>query len=166
MDIRDSFKDAARKKEEIMKEYGRKGAETGWHFLVGDQANILKLTGEVGFKFKYDEANKEFAHGSGIFILTPKGKISRFFPGIQYPARNVKFSLMEAASNKIGTVVERLILYCYRYDDHAKGYVVYVQNLMRVAGLLTGVGLFGYLGLFWWGERKRQHEKGNMSICS
>jgi protein SCO1/2 len=139
-DARETPALAAQKKQTYIKAYNRAGAENGWHFLTGDDANIKRLTDAVGFHFKWDEATNQFAHASGIMVLTPEGKLARYFYGIEYPSRDMRLGLVEASQNKIGTPVDALLLYCYHYDPATGKYGAVVMNIMKVAGVLT-VGL-------------------------
>ena len=131
---------AAQKKQTYIKAYNRAGADAGWHFLTGDDANIKRLTDAVGFHFKWDEQTNQFAHASGIMLLTPEGKLARYFYGIEYPSRDMRLGLVEASQNKIGTPVDVLMLYCYHYDPATGKYGAVVMNIMKVAGAIT-VGL-------------------------
>lgn len=131
---------AAEKKQTYIKAYNRAGADSGWHFLTGDDANIKRLTDAVGFHFKWDERTNQFAHASGIMLLTPEGKLARYFYGIEYSSRDLRLGLVEASQNKIGTPVDALLLYCYHYDPATGKYGAVVMNIMKVAGVIT-VGL-------------------------
>jgi protein SCO1/2 len=131
---------AAQKKQTYIKAYNRAGADAGWHFLTGDEANIRRLTDAVGFHFKWDAQTNQFAHASGIMLLTPEGKVARYFYGIEYPSRDMRLGLVEASQNKIGTPVDVLMLYCYHYDPATGKYGAVVMNIMKVAGAIT-VGL-------------------------
>ena len=115
----------------------RPGANSGWHFLTGDQANITQLTDAVGFHYRYDEATKQFAHASGIMLTTPQGKLSRYFYGVDYPARDLRLGLIESSENRIGSPVEQLLLYCYHYDPATGRYGVAIMKVMRIAGVAT-----------------------------
>ncbi len=128
---------AARKKANFAETLKKPGAEKGWHFLTGKEDQIQKLAKEVGFKYRYIEADKEYAHGAALFVLSPTGLISRYLYGIQYPAKNVRLALLEASEGKMGTFIERALLFCYKYDAHARGYTVQVIRLMQFAGVLT-----------------------------
>jgi protein SCO1 len=123
----------------------RAGATSGWHFLTGDQANIEKLTNAVGFHYRYDEATKQFAHASGIMLTTPAGKLSRYFYGVDYPARDLRLGLIESSENKIGSPMEQLLLYCYHYDPSTGRYGLVVMRIVRIAGVLTLLGLAAML---------------------
>ncbi len=113
------------------------GAGSGWHFLTGDEASIKEITDAVGFRYHYDEATKQFAHASAIMLTTPQGKLSRYFYGIDYPARDVRLGLIESSHNKIGSPVDQLLLYCYHYDPATGRYGAAVMNVMRIGGVIT-----------------------------
>jgi len=121
------------------------GANNGWHFLTGDAASIERITDAVGFRYHYDEATKQFAHASGIMVATPEGKLSRYFYGIDYPARDLRLGLIESSQSKIGSPVDQLLLYCYHYDPATGKYGAAVMRVMRIAGvatLLTIIAMF------------------------
>jgi protein SCO1/2 len=135
---------ATAKKQVYMKylpERMRAGANSGWHFLTGDQKSITHLTDAVGFHYRYDEATKQFAHASGIMVTTPQGKLSRYFYGVDYPARDLRLGLIESSENKIGSPAEQLLLYCYHYDPATGRYGVAIMKVMRIAGVATLLGL-------------------------
>jgi len=115
----------------------RAGANSGWHFLTGDGNSIAKLTEAAGFHYRYDEATKQFAHASGVMLTTPQGKLSRYFYGIEYPARDLRLGLIESSQNKIGSPVDQLLLYCYHYDPATGKYGAAVMKIMRIAGVAT-----------------------------
>jgi protein SCO1/2 len=132
---------ARQKKEGYMVRYGREGAGAGWHFLTGDEASITALADAVGFHFAWDEETKQFAHASGIMILTPEGKLSRYFYGIEYAPRDMQLGLIEASNNKIGSPVDQILLYCFHYDPQTGKYGFAIMNAMRVMGFATFAGL-------------------------
>jgi protein SCO1 len=143
-DPRESPDLAAAKKSTYIKAYNRPGAEASWHFLTGDETNIKRLTESVGFRYLWDDQTKQFAHASGVMVLTPEGKLARYFYGIEYPPKDLRLGLVEASQNKIGTPVDVLMLYCYHYDPATGKYGAVVMNIMRLAG---GVTLFLIVGL-------------------
>ncbi len=120
-------------------------ANSGWHFLTGDAASIAKITDAVGFHYHYDEATKQFAHASGIMVATPHGKLSRYFYGIEYPARDLRLGLIESAQDKIGSPVDQLLLYCYHYDPATGRYGAVVMNMVRVGGVITMLAIVSLL---------------------
>lgn len=123
----------------------RAGATNGWHFLTGDEANIQKITEAAGFHYRYDEKTKQFAHASGIMVTTPGGRLSRYYYGVDYPARDLRLGLIESAENKIGSPVDQLLLYCYHYDPATGKYGAAIMNIMRLAGGLTIIGIAALL---------------------
>lgn len=125
---------AADKKITYMKLYGREGAEKGWHFVTADEQTVQKLTQSVGFKFRWDEKAKEWAHASAAIVLTPDGTISRYLPGITFEPKDIKLALNEAAAGKIGNFVEHLVLYCFKYDPQQSKYTLAAFNVMKLGG--------------------------------
>ncbi|MFO1519106.1 MAG: SCO family protein [bacterium] len=149
---------ALKKKAAYLKEYGRPEGEKGWHFLTGQESEIKKLASEVGFKYKYDADQKQYAHGAVVFVLTPDAKISRYLYGIAFQPRDVKLGLLEATSGKIGNIAEKFLMFCYHYDPKGKKYALYAVNLMKGAAAVTIVGL-AFLVLAGSGrKRKKQSE--------
>ncbi|HEX5966144.1 MAG TPA: SCO family protein [Pyrinomonadaceae bacterium] len=132
------------------------GANSGWHFLTGDQANIERIADAVGFRYQWDDATKQFAHASAIMVVTPEGKLSRYFYGISYSARDVRFGLMESSQNKIGSLSEQLSLYCYMYDPTTGKYGAAVMRVVRIAGVITLIGIVAMLFLL--KPRNRQQQ--------
>lgn len=133
---------AAAKKEVYLNMYGRPGAEKGWHFLTGDEAAIKELTEAAGFYYQYDSARDEYAHPTGIMVVTPQGKISRYLYGIDFPSTDLRLGLVEAASDKIGSPVDQLLLMCYHYDPALGKYTLTIMNIVRLVGTAT-VGVLG-----------------------
>jgi protein SCO1 len=119
----------------------RAGADSGWHFLTGDETSIKQITDAVGFRYHYDESTKQFAHASAIMLATSEGKLSRYFYGIDYPARDVRLGLIETSQNKIGSPMDQLLLYCYHYDPATGRYGAVIMNVMRIAGIATVLGI-------------------------
>jgi len=149
---------AAEKKAGYVGSYGREGVAEGWHFLTGDQEAIRKLADAVGFRYIYDEKTGQFAHASGIMVVTPDGRLARYLYGIEYGAKDLKFSLIEAASGKIGSPVEKLLLLCYHYDPTTGKYGVVVTNIVRGGGVLVLVLLGGYMFINFRRDRKARKE--------
>ena len=130
---------AAAKKSEYVKRYGRASAQYGWHFLTGRQEQIDRLTEAVGFHYKYDRDTDQYIHASGIMLLTPEGKLARYFYGIEYAPKDIRLGLVEASQGKIGNAVDQLLLLCYQYDPATGKYGLVIMNSVRIAGLLTVV---------------------------
>ena len=158
-DPRDRPADAAAKKAPYVREYGRPGAEQGWHFLTGGPGSIARLTQAAGFRYKYDDAIGQFAHASAIFVLTPDGRISRALYGIEYAPRDLRLALIEASDRKIGTPVDQLLLYCYHYDPKIGKYGAVVMNLVRMGGAAAVAILSSFLFIMWRLDRKRDAAK-------
>jgi len=149
---------AADKKEGYVKQYDRAGVGRGWHFLTGEQESIARLSEAVGFRYIYDDQTKQFAHASGIMVATPDGKLARYLYGIEYVAKDLTFSLMEAADNRIGSPVEQLLLLCYHYDPTTGKYGLFVTNLLRAGGVLAVLLLGGYMTVNFLRDRKVRRE--------
>jgi protein SCO1/2 len=153
---------ARAKKAAYVEAYGRPGAEEGWHFLTGEREQIDELCRAVGFGYQYDVKRDQFAHASGIMILTPGGRVSRYLLGIggttagsPYGPRDLRLALVEASEEKIGSPWDGVLLFCYVYDPE-KGNYRFAINAVRTAGAVTVLLLGGALGLAWWREwRKR-----------
>jgi protein SCO1/2 len=136
---------AAKKKEQFLRRYNRPGAERGWHFLVGQPDAIAAVTKAAGFQYQYNEKTGEFAHSTAILVLTPQGNIAQYYYGIEFPPKDLRLALVEASDNRIGNVVDEVLLYCYHYDPEQGRYsatVLRVLRLMAVATMLCLGGLF------------------------
>ena len=140
---------AKNKKASYLARYGRGGAENGWHFLTGTQSEIDKITNAVGFNYKYDETTNQFAHAGGIIVLTPDGRVSRYFYGIDYAPKDLKFGLMDSAEGKIGNPAEKLYLYCFHYDPSTGKYGLTILKIMRLMAIATVLGLGAMIFVFW-----------------
>ncbi len=132
---------AAAKKKEYVKRYGRPGATAGWHFLTGEETAIEQLTQAIGFRYTYDPETEQYIHASGIVVLTPQGKIARYFYGIEYAPRDLRLGLVEASANKIGSPIDQVLLFCYHYDPITGKYGLLIMNVIRVAGFATVLSL-------------------------
>jgi protein SCO1/2 len=121
--------------------YGRRGAVHGWHFLTGDEEQIQKLAAAVGFRFVYDKESSQFAHASGIMLMTPEGRLSRYFYGLKYPPQDVRLALVEAGEGKIGSTVDEILLFCFHYDPVTGKYAVTILNVVRAAGALSALAI-------------------------
>jgi len=147
-DPRETSALAAAKKKlyvDYLPEKMRPTASNGWHFLTGDQASITRLTDAVGFRYRYDEATKQFAHASAIMVTTAQGRLSHYFYGIEYAPRDLRLALIESSANKIGSPVDQLLLYCYHYDPATGKYGAAVMKIMRVAGVITVLSIIAML---------------------
>jgi len=131
-DPRETPQMAAAKKQNYLK-----GAEQGWHFLTGPETSSKALAAAVGFRYVYDSMTNQYAHSSAIMVLTPGGRVARYFYGIQYPPRDLRLGLVEASSEKIGTATDQVLLYCFHYDPTTGKYALVIMNVLRLAGLIT-----------------------------
>ena len=150
---------AAAKKAEYLKRYGRVGAAQGWHFLTGPQASIDALTKAAGFQYEYDSKTGQFAHATAIMVLTPEGKIAQYYYGVEYAPKDLRLGLIQASDNKIGTVVDQVLLYCYHYDPKGKKYAIYATNVMRAGGGFVVLIVGGIMGNFWRRNRRRSSSR-------
>ena len=117
--------------------YGRPGSDRGWHFLTGAPEAIGALARSVGFHYRFDADQNQFAHASAIYVLTPAGRLSRYFLGIEYAPRDLRLALVEASEGAIGTPVDRLLLYCFHYDPKAGKYSAAIVKIVRATGIAT-----------------------------
>jgi len=157
---------AAKKKQAYLESFGRPEAASGWHFLTGTRQTedqIRKLAGQVGFGYKYDAEQKQYAHGAVLVVLTPEGRVSRYLYGMKFFAKDLKLALLEASNGKIGNVIERILLFCYRYDPQSRKYSVYLNRVMQAGSAGTIVLFGGYLAVFWRGQRKRKNKEGSLT---
>jgi protein SCO1 len=148
-DPRETPEIAAAKKIDYVKRYGRPSANQGWHFLTGQADSINALTKAVGFQYQYDEKTNQFAHATAIMVLTPEGRISRYFYGVDFPPKDLRMGLVEASQNKIGNAVDAVLLYCYHYDPQTGKYGAMVSNILRLAAGVTILLLGGLILVLW-----------------
>jgi len=132
---------ATKKKAEFLKRYGRAGAAEGWHFLTGPQESIDALTKAAGFQYQYDPKTGQFAHATAIMILTPEGKIAQYYYGVDYAPKDLRLGLIQASQNKIGTLADQVLLYCYHYDPTTGKYGAIISRVLKLAGIVTLLGL-------------------------
>jgi protein SCO1 len=132
---------AAAKKAIYVGLYGRPGAVKGWHFLTGDESSIRQLAQSVGFRYNYDVTTRQYVHATGIMVLTPQGRLARYFYGIQYPAGNLRKGLVEASQGTIGSPVDELLLYCSQYDPGTGKYSVIISRVLKLAAAITALSL-------------------------
>jgi protein SCO1 len=128
---------AAEKKQTALAHFRRPGTESGWHFLTGTQESIEAVTHAANFRYNFSPKTNLFAHASGVIVLTPQGRISRYFYGVEYPGRDMRLGLVEASAGKIGTPIDHVLLFCYQYDPSAATYSAAILRIIRWAGILT-----------------------------
>jgi len=159
---------AAAKKKDYVERYGRPGAASGWHFLTGPPESINALTKAVGFQYQYDPKLNQYAHVTAIMVLTPQGRISRYFYGVDFPPKDLRMGLVEASQGKIGNAVDQVLLYCYHYDPATGKYGAVVTNILRLGAAVTIVLLGGFLLILFrleraapprrnWGQTRSDH---------
>ena len=147
IDPSETFDMAQRKRGTYLASYAR--PTTGWHFLTDHDGNAKKLAAQVGFRYSYDDATKQFAHPAVIMVLTPEGKLSRYLYGIRFKVRDLRLSLAEASGSKLAFVTDRVLLFCFHYDPQARGYVLFAANFMRAAGALMTLVMGAVLFRLW-----------------
>lgn len=132
---------AASKKQHYLTQYARPATAAGWHFLTGEEANIGRLAAAVGFHYAYDKQHNEYSHPSGLIVLTPQGRISRYFYGFDYSPTDLRLGMVEASAGQIGTPIDQVLLRCYHYDPVTGKYDVAVLNIARFVGVATMLGV-------------------------
>ena len=145
---------AQNKKAAYMERYGRPGSEKGWHFLTATQPSIDAITKAAGFNYQWDDKSGQFAHAGGVMVVTPQGKMSRYFYGIDYSPRDLKLGLIESADNKVGSAVDQMLLYCYHYDPSTGRYGLAILSVIRLGAVLTLLGM-GAMGFVFWRRSKK-----------
>jgi len=156
IDPKETAKDAQKKKLELLRSYGDTSFKDNWHFLTGNEMSIKELTSQIGFKYAWDHRQGQWAHAAASYVLTPKGNLSYYHYGIDVDLKVFKLSLVEAASNKIGTIIDRMVLFCLQYDPNKKTYAFYAYNIMKVGALLMALFLGIFLFSFWKKENRTQ----------
>jgi protein SCO1 len=154
-DPRETPELAAAKKESYLTGYARPGSEAGWHFLTGDKDQIDRLADAVGFRYSYDEKHDRYNHPSGLMIVTPEGRVSRYLFGIRFLSRDLKLGIMEASDGKVGSAIDQLLLFCFHYDQETGAYSFAIKNAVRAGGLLTVLALGLVLARQWRRERAK-----------
>lgn len=150
---------ASEKKKAYLAEYGFTGTEKGWHFLTGTEENINKVTNAAGYFYSYDKTTDQYAHPGGIVLVTPQGKIARYFTGVMFEPRDLKFSMIEASENKVGSPVDMILLRCFHYDPSKGSYSVAIMEVLRLLAMVFVVIVGGGLGL--WMRRDMKKEKND-----
>ena len=138
---------------------GGRAPSAGWHFLTGSLASIERLTQAVGFRYRYDDSQGQFAHASAIYVATPDGRLSRYFYGIEYAPRDLRLALIEASGGRIGSPVDQILLYCYHYDPKVGKYSAVVMSIVRLGGVAAVLVLSTFLILMWRRDRRRDAAK-------
>lgn len=152
-DPRETPRLAAEKKKIYLEEYKRPEAADGWHFLTGDEASIRALADAAGFRYRWDEESKQFAHAAGIMVATPQGVLSHYFYGIEYAPKDLRLAIVEASQGKIGSLADQILLFCFHYDPATGKYGFAIMNVLRLSGLATILAF----GIFVTVSLKREH---------
>ena len=160
-DPRDTPATATAKKAVYLDRYKRPGAAAAWHFLTGDPASITKLTRAAGFRYVWDDQTKQFAHPTGVIVLTPEGRLARYLFGIEYGPRDLRLALVEASAGRVGTPVDALLLYCYHYNPMTGRYGLVIMRAMRIAGAATVFALTGFIFIM----LRREKRQGWRSVA-
>jgi protein SCO1/2 len=147
-DSRETPDMAAEKKKSVVSHFRRSGTEDGWHFLTGSQESIDAATRAANFRYNFSAKTNLFAHASGVMVLTPDGRISRYFYGVEYPGRDMRLGLVEASAGKIGTPIDHVLLFCYQYDPSTATYSTAILRIVRLGGVLTILCIVGGILIF------------------
>jgi protein SCO1 len=155
-DPHDTAEAAAKAKAEYRKQFNRAGYDAGFHFLTGDEGSIAKLTSAAGWRYRWDAATKQFIHAGGIMVITPDGKMSRYFYGVDYAPADLRMALVDASQHKIGSPVDYVLLFCFHYDAAQGKYTLAILNVLKLASILTLIGLAGLLYFLMRTEKKKK----------
>ncbi len=151
---------AAMKKLSYLERYDRPGSESGWHFLTGDEASIEALTRTIGFRYTYNPRTQLFSHAAGVIVVTPDGRVARYFYGIDFPAKELQAVLERARQGRVGAPIGRLLLLCYDYDAATGKYTLSILRLIRVLGTATAVALGSFVFVMFRRERDQRCRTG------
>ncbi len=154
IDPRETPQLAANKKAMYLKRLGNPNAAGGWHFLTGEQAQIAALADAVGWHYRYDAKLDQFAHAAGILLITPEGRIAQYYYGVEYSAKDMRLGMIEASKNKIDSLADQVLLYCYHYDPRTGRYGATITNIVRLAGVVTVIVLGGALVMLFRNEKQ------------
>lgn len=162
IDPRDTPAIAAKKRKQMLALYGR--AAEGWDFLVGDEANIARVARAVGFKYKYDQRQDQYAHPAVLMLTKPNGELARYLHGLEFAVQDVRLGLLEASQGRSISTIEKAIMYCYTYDPIGSKYVVVARNVMKLAGAVTVILLGGFLLIMW--RREARMRRASQAVAS
>ena len=157
-DPRETPELAASTKKTYLGSYGHAEAAAGWHFLTGQQPEIAALTQAVGFHYAWDEKMQQYAHATGIVVLTPHGKVAQYFYGIDYPPQDLRLALVQSSQEKIGSLADEVLLYCCRYDPNSGRYTAIMGRVLQIAGAFTLLVLGSVLGMLFYLDKKKREE--------
>jgi protein SCO1/2 len=155
---------AAAKKASYLQRYHRPGAAAAWHFLTGDQESIDRTTKAAGFRYVWDERLKQYAHPTGLIVLTPDGRAARYLFGIEYGPRDLRLAIVDASAGRVGSKVDAFLLYCYHYDPMTGRYGLAIMRTMRIAGAATVLALLGFIAIMLRRERRADRRSASSSV--
>jgi protein SCO1/2 len=158
-DSRETPEMAAAKKKTALNHFRRPDTTSGWHFLTGSKESIEAATRAANFRFRFDAKSNLFAHASGVLVLTPDGRISRYFYGVEYPGRDMRLGLVDASAGKIGSPIDHVLLFCYHYDPSSATYSASILRIVRLGGILTILSMVGGVLIFRRREARAAHAK-------
>lgn len=165
IDPRDTPQVAAQKRRRVLESYGRPSAARGWHFLTGTDEEVRRVARAVGFEYRFDPQQDQYAHPAVTFLLTPEGRVARYLYGIEYAATDVRVGLLEASQGRSINTVERVLLFCYHYDPQGQKYVLVAMRVMQLGGGLTALSLGALLATLWYRERRRKDRTPDLSAA-
>lgn len=145
MDPNDTVPGSVKAKRKVTNAYGQSGSEAGFHFLTGSAEEIKKITSAAGYRYYYDEEAKQWAHATGVLLVAPDGRMARFLPGVEPFPRDLQFGLLEASEGRIGTIVDRAVLYCYQYNEASGRYGAAIMRTLRLSALGTMIALAAFV---------------------
>jgi protein SCO1/2 len=146
---------AAEKKATYLKQYARPETAAGWHFLTGSEPSIKRVADAIGFRYAYDDQIGQYAHGAAIYVATAKGIVARYFLGVEFPPTHLRYALVEASNNRLGTIADQVLLFCYHYDPATGKYGVAILGAVRIGGVLTVAAFLTFLFVSLRRERER-----------
>ncbi|MCD6024803.1 MAG: electron transporter SenC [Fibrobacteria bacterium] len=162
MDWREGPAEALPVKNRLVPELGKAGSEKGWHFLTGNYKAVHALARSVGFNYNYVPDRNDFAHAAGLIFISPEGKISRYLYGIEFSPRDMRLALLDASEGKSLSLGDKLAMFCYSYDAHTQGYVLFARNFMKAGGLAV-LGLLLLLLIPLWRREVRNRRLSGLS---
>ncbi len=154
---------ANQKKKNYIRGFGLENMKNDWHFLTGDKESIKKVADSIGYIYYYDKQRDEYMHPAAITLLSSEGKISRYLYGIEYPVKDLKLGILEASEGKIGSTLDKIILYCYHYDPYKNTYTIFATNVMRLGGIFTIIFLCIMLASYWKND-KNLFDKDSLNV--
>lgn len=161
IDPRETSADALARRARVSDQYGRAGGSHGWHFTVGDEAQVRRLANALGFGYRFERASNQYAHPAVVFLATPNGKVARYLYGISFNPADLRMGLLEASEGRSISTVERVLLYCYHYDPRDRRYALVAKQVMKLGGVLTIILLGGGLFALWAREVRRARKSDN-----